>query len=164
MRKKSGAWILLAAIACFAGPAFAQLSKIQISDDQKLVLEAIQFVVHRDWKNAETLYSQAIGINSNNIEAWLQRGVVRREMGDEAGSESDAGRVVALANAGLQANSNDPTLYHQRGMAERLLKNFSAARRDIGTAIRLSGNTSWDNDLKAAQLEEKEALSRTEAQ
>jgi hypothetical protein len=54
---------------------------------------------------------QAIAINGRNIEAYLQRAVVRREMHNDDGMSSDANTVIALANDALQQNPNDPNLY-----------------------------------------------------
>src|SRR4051812_11290613 len=90
--------------------------KVIMTDDQKLMLSAAQKIMSRDFRGAEALYSQAISINGRNIDAYLQRGIVRRELKDEEGSASDARMVVALANEGLKTDDRNPNLYYDRGM------------------------------------------------
>lgn len=163
---------LLAFFACAASmPALAQTTtqtfvlggprgagaSVQIPPEQKMMFDAANKIVQRDFKDAESLYSQVIAMNRGNIEAYLQRAVVRREMGDEPGMQSDAGSVVTLANSALQQNPRDPTLYYQRGMGFRLLHQFDQAQSDIATGMRIGGKTNWQNDLQAIDLERKAA-------
>ncbi len=131
-------------------------NSMQISSDQKLMLEAAKKVVNNDYKGAESLYDQAISINGSNIDAYLQRGIVRRELGNDAGAQADGRSVVTMVNSSLQMNPNDASLYHRRGMGLRLLKDFEHARADISKAIQMSGGQmSWKTDLQAIDLEEK---------
>ena len=129
--------------------------KIQISPEQKLMLEAAKKVVSNDYKTAESLYDQALTINGSNMDAYLQRGIVRRELGNESGAASDGRAVVNLANSSLQLNPNDASLYHRRGMGLRLLKDYDNAQADITRAIQMSGQLSWKTDLQAIELERK---------
>lgn len=137
------------------GKGAAGGARIEISQDQKLMLEAAKKVMASDFKGAETLYDQAISINSGNIDAYLQRGIVRRELGDQAGAAADGRKVVEMANRSLTLTPNDATLYHRRGMGLRLMKDFSDAKADISKAIQMSGQLSWKTDLQAVELEEK---------
>jgi hypothetical protein len=142
------------------GPARAQGGggpSVQIAPEQKMMFDAANLIVQRDFKGAESLYSQVIAMSRGNIEAYLQRGVVRREMGDEAGMMSDARNVVILANNALQQAPRDPTLYYRRGMGFRLLREFDQAKNDILTGMRIGGKTNWQNDLQAIDLERKVA-------
>lgn len=154
--------ILLLALGAggfFAGNAAAQqpaTGGLQISGDQKLLFEAAKKVMSRDFKGAEDLYSQALSINKSNIDAYLQRGVVRRELGDAAGVASDGQATVTLANMGLKNNPNDPNLYYKRGMGFRLLKNYDQAEKDISAAIGMGGQPTWQTDLQAIKFERKE--------
>lgn len=132
-------------------------SNVQFSNDQKIMLEAAGKLVQRDYSTAENLYTQAIAINGRNIEAYLQRAVVRREMHNDDGMSSDANTVIALANDALQQNPNDPNLYYQRGMGFRLLRQFDQARDDITNGMRIGGKDNWKTDLKAIELERKTA-------
>jgi Tfp pilus assembly protein PilF len=132
-------------------------SNVQFSNDQKIMLEAASKLVQNDFANAENLYTQAIAINGSNIEAYLQRAVVRREMHTDNGMASDANTVIALANNALQQNPNDPNLYYQRGMGYRLLRQFDQARDDITNGMRIGGKDNWKTDLKAIELERKTA-------
>lgn len=129
--------------------------KLQVNEDQKLMFEAAGKVVKNDFKGAEAIYNQVLSRNGSNIEAFLQRGIVRRELGDVQGAASDGRSVVTLANGKLRQNPNDAYSYHQRGMGLRLLRDYENARADISKAIQLSGQTSWKNDLKAIELEQK---------
>lgn len=129
--------------------------QFQIGQDQKLILEAAKKVVNNDYEGAEELYNKAISINGSNIDAYLQRGIVRRELGDQAGAAADGRAVVNMANSSLALAPNDATLYHRRGMGLRLLKDFERAKSDIVRAIQMSGQLSWKTDLQAIELEEK---------
>lgn len=129
--------------------------KIQISPEQKLMLEAAKKVVSNDYQAAESLYDQALTINSSNMDAYLQRGIVRRELGNESGAAADGRAVVNLVNSSLQMNPNDASLYHRRGMGLRLLKDYDNAQADISRAIQMSGQLSWKTDLQAIELERK---------
>lgn len=136
-------------------PVSGSGGRFQISPDQKLLLEAAKKVVSNDYKGAEALYDQAIRINSGNIDAYLQRGIVRRELGDQAGAAADGRTVVSMANRSLQQTPGDAGLYHRRGMGLRLMKDFEHAKMDIARAIQMSGKLSWKTDLQAIELEEK---------
>ena len=131
--------------------------KMQFSDDQKLMFEAAGKVVHHDYKGAEALYNQAIAANSGNVDAYLQRGIVRRELGDEAGTASDGQMAVRLADGALKNNPNDPNLYYKRGMGFRLLKNYDQAQKDISAGMNMGGPSVWQTDLQAIALEQKAA-------
>lgn len=130
-------------------------AKIEISSDQRLIFEADQKVVRKEYRAADTLYSQAIAINPNNIAAYLQRGIVRREMGNEQGAVADGRMAATLANNALHAAPRDFNLYYQRGMGFRLMKDFDQAHKDVTTAIQLGGPANWQTDLQAIALEKK---------
>lgn len=130
---------------------------LQIGDDQKLMFEAARQVMQHDYQGAQVTYSKAIAINGQNIDAYLQRGIVRRELGDAAGTAFDGNRAVLLANAALQGSTNNPNLYYQRGMGFRLLKNFNQAKQDIRTGMQLGGSQNWQLDLQAIELEQRAA-------
>ena len=159
---KNSVFILVAVAALFGcSTSNAQKSpppgmpKIQIAGDQKLIFEADGHVVKRDYQGAESLYTQAIALNGGNTEAYLQRGFVRREMGNGAGAADDGRNAVGLANTALAANPGDANLYHERGMGFRLMRDFDHARADLQKAIQLSGQMSWQTDLQAMELEQK---------
>lgn len=134
---------------------FGNAPNIQLSNDQKIMLEAANKLVQRDYRSAEGMYTQAIALNGSNIEAYLQRAVARREMGDQNGMAADATTVINLSNSQLQQNPRDPTLYYQRGMGYRLLRQFDQARNDITTGMQIGGKSNWKTDLQAIELERK---------
>ncbi len=129
---------------------------LTIGEEQKLMFEASNKFVAMDYKGAEALYGRVIGMNSTNANAWLQRGVIRRELGDTAGMTSDAKRALLLIDGAIGQTPN-ANLYYQRSLAERLLRQFDAAERDLREAMRLSNSNKWENDLKAIALERKMA-------
>jgi tetratricopeptide (TPR) repeat protein len=144
-------------------PAFAQQKivfggpKIEIGKEQKTMLDAANKVMEGDLPAAEALYTSVIAMNASNIDAYLQRGFIRRIARNAQGSVSDARAAAALANAQLQANPNNADAYHSRGMAYRLANQYAQARKDIETGMRLNNNQSWQSDLQAIALEEKAA-------
>ncbi len=140
-----------------AAQTFVLGGKVQFSPDQKLMFGAAKKVMNRDYKGAETVYDQVIAMNGGNIDAYIQRGTVRRELGDAAGTASDGNTAVTLANAALKNTPNNPMLYYQRGMGFRLLKNYDQAEKDVAYGIRLGGQPSWKTDIQAIELEKKEA-------
>lgn len=162
---KYSQWIAAAcavAMACTANPSVAQQklvlgSGFSSTEDQKLMFSAVGKVVNKQYAEAEELYNRAIAINGSNIEAYLQRGIVRREMGNARGAAADGQQVVSMANALLQSNSQNVTALYQRGMGERLTRDFAAAKQDIRTAIQMGGSASWQTDLQAIDFEEKAA-------
>jgi tetratricopeptide (TPR) repeat protein len=129
--------------------------QIQIGADLQLMFDAQQKVMKHDYRGAEASYSRAIAANGGNIEAYLQRAVTRRELGDVRGEASDASTAITLANAALQSSPNNALLFYQRGMGFRLLRDFPQAKQDLATAIRMSGKPSWETELRATELEEK---------
>ncbi|MDE3038142.1 MAG: hypothetical protein KGJ21_06810 [Pseudomonadota bacterium] len=159
MRIRLFSWLILLACGAIPVVATAQAAppRMQIDGDTQVMLAAMQKVMQRDFRGAEELYGKAIAINPGNIEAWLQRALMRRELNDAAGTAADARQVVLLANRALALRPNDANLYYHRGMGYRFLRDFPDAERDIARAIRMSGQESWKTDLQATELEEKEA-------
>jgi tetratricopeptide (TPR) repeat protein len=137
-----------------AVPAFA---KAEIDQEEALTLQAAAASMKRDFRTAEMLYSRILSINGNNEEAYEQRAIARRELGNTQGMQQDASQAVALIDGGLRQNPNSANLYYKRSIADRLLKNFDDAERDLSQAIRLGKRGNFDNDWKAIALERKMA-------
>ncbi|NBX03454.1 MAG: hypothetical protein EBR02_05250 [Alphaproteobacteria bacterium] len=119
------------------------------------MLQAVQKTMMGDYKGAESEYSRVISINPQKVEAYLQRGVVRRELGNISGSQADGKAASNLATASIQKNPQDAEAYHQRGMAARLLGNYPQAKQDLEMSLSLGGNPDWKNDVRDTALEEK---------
>lgn len=134
-----------------------------IGEAQQFIFKAQQSVLKGDWATAETLYSEAIARDGANLQAYLHRGVVRREKRDWRGVDADARMALALANRNVSAHPRDPDGYYERSMALRLLRQFDLAKKDVITAIQLGGKQSLRNDLQAIELERKMALSEAQA-
>lgn len=153
--------VLLAALAVTVpGYAYAETIKLQsgmASSGTKIspLLEASKKAMAGDLRGAEVAYSAIIASNPNHIEAYLQRGVMRRELGDATGRALDGQAALTLVDQRLQANPNSAELYRQRSMADRLLKNYPQARTDLRRAMQLDGGNRWQTDLQAITLEEK---------
>lgn len=131
-----------------------------ITPSQQLIFDANKKILQGDYASAEALYNKAIALDGNNASAYLQRGVVRREMKNEPGMRADAQMAIALLNQKLQADNRSAGAYHERSMAYRLLKQFDAAKQDLTLAIQLSGNARWQTDMTALELERKMAVSQ----
>ncbi|MFO0389185.1 MAG: hypothetical protein ACK502_05640 [Alphaproteobacteria bacterium] len=135
---------------------------VAISESQRFMFKAQQSVMKKDLATAEALYTEAIARDGSNVQAYLHRGVVRRELHDYRGVDADARMAVTLANNVIRANPRDPDGYYERSMALRLLKQFDLARKDVLAAIQLGGKPSLSNDLQAIELERKMALSKAQ--
>lgn len=133
-------------------PAFAQIAPVQLT-----LLEASQAVMAKDYAKAEQLYSKAMAQDPTQPNTYIQRAVVYREMSDTSRMQADARTAISLANVRLGVQPSDAKAMWQRGMGFRLLKDFPQARRDLESAIRLSGSKgqNWQSDLQALNLEEK---------
>jgi tetratricopeptide (TPR) repeat protein len=132
---------------------------VALSEAQQLIFKAQQSLMKGDFASAEALYSEAIARDSSNVQAYLHRGVVRRERHEWRGVDADARMAVTLANGTIQANPRDPDGYYDRSLALRLLQQYDLAKKDVQTAIQLGGKASLRNDLQAIELERKMALS-----
>lgn len=131
--------------------------QVVIPQDQQLMLQAARMVMQRDYGGALRLYDQAIGMNPGNIEAYIERSVVKREMQNTAGSEADAAMAVRLSDAAITRDPKNPLLYYQRGMGYRFLRDFAHAKENVRYAMQISGgqHSDWETDLRAIELEEK---------
>jgi hypothetical protein len=138
-----------------AGGNAAPAGGMQFDGDQKLMFDAAKKAMGRDFKGAENEYSLILAHNPRNIEAYLQRGLMRRELNDGAGAIGDGRTASSLANNALKNDPNNSLLYYQRGMGFRLARNYPQAIKDINTAMRLGGQAGWKTDLQAIELEQK---------
>jgi len=147
---------LAVASPALANQAPALPNLVTQSPAQQESFLAAQAVMKHDYATAVQMYNQIIAANPNNIDAYISRGIVKREMKDDAGSITDGQAVLRLTEPGLQQNPNDALLYHQRGMGFRLVRDFGQATDNIQRAIQLSGgaNPAWQNDLNALKLEQ----------
>ncbi len=110
----------------------------QAGEEQQLMNDAPNYVLRRDYQGAEGLYTHVIGINKNNIGAYIQRGLVRRELGNQQGAMADGQIAVTLTNELMNTLPNNANLYYQRAMGFRLMRQFPQAREDMQKAINLA--------------------------
>src|SRR5579884_2269582 len=99
---------LLACPGAFAAAADQPVSipmqggkQLLIGQDQQYMLEAAKKVMKHDLAGALPLYDQAIHGNPANIEAYIQRSVVKRELRDAEGSSADAAMALRLSDAAI---------------------------------------------------------------
>ncbi len=130
-----------------------------LNESQKLVFKAQQSLIKGDYAGAEALYTQAIAQDNSNIQAYLHRGVVRREQRNSRGVDADARAALSLANDSIRVSPRDPDGYYNRSLALRLLYQFDQAKKDVLAAIQLGGKASLRNDLQAIELERRIAAS-----
>lgn len=120
------------------------------------MLKAAQYVIEQKFGEAEVIYSSVISNNPKNLQAYIQRSIARRELGNKRGMETDAVEVINISQIEMQQRPDDASLYYSRGTAYRLLRDYAKARADIEYALRLSPeNAGWKQDLQAIALEEK---------
>jgi len=143
-------------------PAHAQTTQVvlggatvQINEQEKAMLTAANKMMKGDFKGAEQDYSGVLAVDSGYVDAYLQRGVVRRLQGNEQGAQNDGRAVLRLAEMALQKNPASAQGYYQRGMGYRLLKQYDHAKADVQKAIELGGKPAWRNDLRDIALEDK---------
>jgi tetratricopeptide (TPR) repeat protein len=145
----------IAALILFIGTS--AYAETRSTEESALMLQGAVKTMKRDFHAAEDIYSRIISMDNNNAEAYVQRGLVRRELKNTQGMEADANRAIVLIDAGLQQNPNDADLYYHRSTAERMLKNFDAAEQDLNQSIHLGKHGNFDTDWKAIALERKMA-------
>lgn len=132
---------------------------ITLNSEQQYMIAALSALVQKDLPRAESLYSQVISMNGSNSEAYLQRGIARRESGDTHGMTSDAKMALTLLNNEIRQHPREVNLYRKRSMALRLLQSFDLAKKDLLTAMQLTGKSSvtLQNDMQAIELERRMA-------
>ncbi|MEH2404209.1 MAG: tetratricopeptide repeat protein [Nostoc sp.] len=85
----------------------------------------------KDYRGAITNYSEAIRLNPNYAEAYLNRGYTRSDLGDKQGA-------IADYNQALQINPKYADAYYQRGRVQlNDLKEETSATRDFQKAADL---------------------------
>lgn len=145
---------LVIALALMLG--FSAQAGVTIDPVGKLMLEASGKFVAGDYAAAEALYTQALSLNSSHPDAYLQRGLVRRELGNDTGARADAQAAFPLIEAMAKGASQAQT-HVRRSQAYRLLGRFDEAEAELRQAMRLTGSREWETDLKAIALERRMA-------
>lgn len=84
----------------------------------------------KDYKGAIASYTEAIRLNSNYAEAYLNRGNVRKELGDKQAAITDY-------SSALKINPNYADAYHNRGVVRADLGDKQAAISDLEKANEL---------------------------
>ncbi len=109
-RKNRLLLVLTVAMTC-AQPALvrAETTTIKLSggqlvlgEEQKLMLEASGKVLDKDYAAALERYNRVIALNPNNGQAYIQRSVVKRQMGDAQARGSETAAIPEHAFALLR--------------------------------------------------------------
>lgn len=121
----------------------------------KMELVAATLAVEGDYHGAIAKYSQIIASDPTQIDAYLQRGLLYREIGQLPKSLGDAAIAERFVELRFSEGKSSAKLYYQRAMAKRLRKDYTGAKADLQTAMRMKRNHKWHNDWQALLLEEK---------
>jgi tetratricopeptide (TPR) repeat protein len=89
------------------------------------------------YKTAIPYFNKAIEENPEDYEAYLQRGIAKREIEDYKGAISDL-------NFFIESNDSDERGYFHRGIAKRKLKDYTGAMSDLNFVIEESERKNKD--------------------
>lgn len=141
-----------------AAPTSEELSS------EQLFIRAMNRFKDGDSAGAMGDYTEAISLNPGFVEAYNNRGILRRQMGDLKGALADY-------DSALQLNPKYATVYNNRAMVRRELGGVAGALADHDQAIKLNAhNASFYNarggtryhvgDLKGAIADYTQAIRR----
>ena len=121
--------LFAAALCLVAAPAVAQTT----ADRPALITQARAKMDARAWAEADTLYTQAITLDSHDPEAWVMRGFARAVGGnpDDAVADNSAALVAATlagdARSKVVAYTNRADVWNRRREPLRALLDSAAA-------------------------------------
>jgi tetratricopeptide (TPR) repeat protein len=93
------------------------------------IAAGMQAETEGDHEKAIRRYNCALELDQADAEAYYQRGVAYREMGNYGSAIADFTQAIAL--------SDQPAYYNQRGWTHYLAQNYMAAMFDYDTALTL---------------------------
>ena len=104
-------------------------------------------LVLADYRSAESDFDQAMALEPNQAEAWLNKGIARYQQGD-------AKAAVDILDHAIQLRTHYPALaYFARGLANEDSGNIKAAYADLQRAHQLSPQWAAPSDeLKRFQV------------
>ena len=112
-------------------------SKLEAINNNRLSLQKYLIgnvaYFRKDYETALKNYDVAIQLNPNNFEAYNNRGVAYKNLGQYERAIQDYDKAIEL-------NPNYDNAHNNRGNAYRLLKQYEQAIQDYGKAIELNPN------------------------
>ncbi len=121
---------------------FPEDTIVQISADVYLQ-EGVKKFSREDYQGAISDYNQAIRLNPQLVEAYVNRGWAYDELGDYPQAISDYNQVIRL-------NPKDAEAYGNRGLAYGKLGDISQALADLRQAADLFGQQKRMEDYQKA--------------
>ena len=99
-------------------------------------------LITKDLKEKQDLYTKALSLNPNFLDAYINRGLVKNELGDFEGSIQDYDKAIQL-------DSKCALAYNNRGYTKYKQKNYNGALEDYNKAILLNPKFQMALDNKA---------------
>ena len=99
-------------------------------------------LITKDLKEKQDLYTKALSLNPNFLDAYINRGLVKNELGDFGGSIQDYDKAIQL-------DSKCALAYNNRGYTKYKQKNYNGALEDYNKAILLNPKFQMALDNKA---------------
>ncbi len=113
-----------------SSPTESAATESDSAEAQRLYHLAIQSHQRQDFRTAETLYSEAIRLDSNLRLAWLQRGRIRM-------LNSNAHLAVADLTQSIRLFAADPLALRWRGDALAICGHFDASLKDYDHSLKI---------------------------
>ena len=104
-------------------------------------------LVSDNFDEKKEFYTKAIKENPNYLDAYVNRGLVKNELGDYAGSIEDYNKAIEL-------DSRCSLAYNNRGYTKYKQQDYEGALKDYNKAILLNPNLKIAFDNKAKMLQE----------
>ena len=105
-------------------------------------LETARKLVEKDLKKKLELYTFALNLNENFLDAWINRGLVYNELGDFEKSISDYNKAIEI-------DSKCALAFNNRGYTRFKQKDYQGALEDYNKAILLNPKFQMALDNKA---------------
>ncbi len=122
----------IATLLAGMAPAYAKSTKAPTAQtsEEDLFQQGEVKMQNEDFKGALDDYNRALQLNSQDVHAYVSRGMARFELKDKQGAIDDLTQAIEL-------NPNDAEVYRKRGGIYMILGNKKAAREDLQQAAKI---------------------------